>query len=181
MSNWIRSLAIGCVLATAADAWGASATYLVSLNGANEVAPTVGDPNGSASGTITLDDVTGNISYAITYANLETLADFHIHGPNGPAGTNQSVWIGFGVTTTVPGTLTRALTLPAADLPKITQVLANPANFYLNIHTTPTHAGGAVRGQLGVLVPEPSSVGLLAMAAIGFPALRRRRVRHANA
>lgn len=174
MSNWIRSLAIGCVLATAANAWGASATYLVSLNGANEVAPTVGDPDGSASGTITLDDVTGNISYAITYANLETLADFHIHGPNGPAGTNQSVWIGFGVSTTVPGTLTRALTLPAADLPKITQVLANPANFYLNIHTTPTHAGGAVRGQLGVLIPEPSTIAL-AGSAVGMFGFRRRR------
>ena len=174
MSNWIRGLTIGCVLATAANAWGASATYLVSLNGANEVAPTVGDPNGSAFGTISLDDVTGNISYAITYANLETLSDFHIHGPNGPAGVSQSVWIGFGIATTVPGTLTRALTLPAVDLPKITQVLANPANFYLNIHTTPTHAGGAVRGQLGTLVPEPSTVAL-AGSAVGMFWFRRRR------
>jgi hypothetical protein len=180
MSNWIRSLAIGCVVATAANAWGASATYLVSLNGANEVAPAIGDPDGAAAGIITLDDVTGNISYAITYANLETLSDFHIHGPNGPAGVSQPVWIGFGVATTVPGTLTRALTLPVADLPKITQVLANPANFYLNIHTTPTHGAGAVRGQLGTLVPEPSTVALFAVALIGLPALRRRRARHAN-
>lgn len=179
MSNWIRGFAVGCILATAANAWGASATYLVNLNGANEVAPTVGDPNGTATGTISLDDVTGNISYAITYANLETLADFHIHGPNGPAGTNQPVWIGFGIATDVPGTLTRTVTLAAADLPKITQVLANPTNFYLNIHTTPTHPGGAVRGQLGVPIPEPSTIGLFTMAAIGLPGLRRRSVRHA--
>lgn len=180
MSNWIRGFAVGCILATAANAWGASATYLVNLNGANEVAPTVGDPNGTATGTISLDDVTGNISYAITYANLETLADFHIHGPNGPAGTNQPVWIGFGTATTVPGTLTRTVTLAAADLPKITQVLANPTNFYLNIHTSPTHPGGAVRGQLGVLIPEPASVGLLTLAAIAFPALRRRSSHRAS-
>ena len=180
MSNWIRSFAIGCVLATTANAWGASATYLVSLNGANEVAPTVGDPDGTAAGIISLDEVTGNISYAIAYANLETLADFHIHGPNGPAGVTQPVWIGFGIATDVPGTLTRTVTLAAADLPKITQVLANPANFYLNIHTTPTHPGGAVRGQLGTLVPEPSTVALFAVALIGLPALRRRRARHAN-
>ena len=172
--NWLRCLAIVGALTPAGVSWGASATYLVTLNGANEVAPTVGDPDGSATGTISLDDVTGNISFAITYLNLETLSDFHIHGPTGPAGVNQPVWIGFGTTTTVPGTLTRTLTLPAIDLPKITQVLANPSNFYLNIHTTPTHAGGAVRGQLGVLVPEPSTIAL-AGVAIGAPWLRRRR------
>lgn len=174
MSLWIRCIAIACGLAPTAVAWGASATYLVHLNGANEVAPTVGDPDGAATGTISLDDVTGNISYAITYANLETLADFHIHGPNGPAGTNQSVWIGFGIATNVPGTLTRTVTLAAADLPKITQVLANPTNFYLNIHTSPTHPGGAVRGQLGVPIPEPSTIALVG-GAMGMLWLRPHR------
>jgi hypothetical protein len=173
MNRWTYLVAFACGLAPVTTAWGASATYIVNLNGANEVAPVVGDPDGSATGVITLDDVTGNISYAIAYSNLETLADFHIHGPNGPAGVNQPVWIGFGIATDVPGTLTRTVTLPVADLPKITQVLANPTNFYLNIHTTPTHAGGAVRGQLGVLIPEPATAALAA-AAIGMLGVRRR-------
>jgi hypothetical protein len=167
-------LIAGLAMAPTLDAWGASATFVLSMDGTQEVAPTVGDPDGLATGTITLDDVSGMVSWSIAYSNLEpTLSGFHIHGPGAPFGTSAGVFIGLGTTTTGgAGTLINSIVAPAAS---VAQVLASPANFYVNLHTTPTHAGGAVRDQLGTLIPEPTAASLGTMAVIAIVRRRRRR------
>jgi hypothetical protein len=66
----------------------------------------------------------------------------HIH--RGAAGASGPVVVPF----TAPGAdgNSSGCATAAADL--ITQILANPAGFYVNVHTT-EHQGGAIRAQLG--------------------------------
>ena len=166
----IFGLVAALVLAPAARGLAAQATFDLDFDGSQE-AGTVGDPDGDAKGTITLNDVTGNISWNITYSNIEpTLSGFHIHGPAAPPGVSTGIFIGLGTGTT--GGANTLINSIAAAPASVAQVLANPGQFYVNIHTTPTYAAGAIRDQLGTLVPEPSTLVLVSLALVG---LRRRR------
>jgi hypothetical protein len=157
-------LGVCAVLACSSSSFAAQATYFLSMDGAQEV-PGPGDPDGSGMGSITLDDVSGEISWDFTYENISAPTAMHIHGPDAPAGTAAGVYIGLGVATTGgAGTLTNSLV--HGNLAQITAILSEPENFYVNIHTgdfTP----GAVRANL----PEPASLALL---AIGGLAIARR-------
>jgi hypothetical protein len=166
------ALGFALLLATA-PAYALSTTYQVLMTGALEVLPNIGDPDGLATGTITLDDVTGGISWNISYSNLEpTLSGFHIH--TGAVGVNGAVLVSLGTATTGgPGTLISSTTTTLAN---INAILANPTGFYVNIHTTPTYPNGAVRGQLGVVVPEPTPAQLIGLGAIALAIMRRRRL-----
>lgn len=125
---------------------GASATYLLQMDGGQEV-PGPGDPDGVAVGTITADDVTGLISWDLTHRKIDPPTAMHIHGPNGSAGQSAGVHIGLGVATGGgPGTLIASLT--HGTLQDLTDILNDPTDFYVNIHNGP-FSSGAVRGQLG--------------------------------
>jgi CHRD domain-containing protein/PEP-CTERM motif-containing protein len=56
--------------------------------------------------------------------------------------------------------------------PDLAAVLANPADFYVNVHTT-EFQNGAVRGQ----IPEPATALLLGAGLLGLAASSGRRVR----
>jgi hypothetical protein len=149
-----------------------SASYLLSMTGDQEV-PGPGDPDGSAGGILSVDDATGEIVWNFTYANIADPTAMHIHGPNGPAGAAAGVFIGLGTSSSGPGTLDGSLThSPLSDL---AQILANPSEFYVNIHNA-DFPPGAVRGQLGVAVPEPSTALLLLACLPGLHLARRARV-----
>lgn len=159
-----------------AVAEGAIATYVLDMRGAKEVAPTVGDSNGLAIGTITLNDLTGAISWNINYFNLDpTLSGFHIHGPASTT-QNAGVLINLGTATTGgPGTLINSIVATPAT---VASVIADASNHYVNVHTSGTFAGGAVRDQLGLLIiPEPGSAGLAAIALAALAALAAGRPR----
>jgi phage tail sheath protein FI len=137
------------------------------LSASNEVPP-VSNSESSARGTaIVTFNVTRDASGAITDGTVTwevSLNSFpagaranlmHIHGPNGPVGVNQPVFINSGLTAATGvdvssgGTATinlQAVTGPTVTPANLQAVIDNPQNFYVNVHTT-ANPGGAVRGQ----------------------------------
>lgn len=157
----VLGLWVGAVPALATEA-----TYSVFMTGDQEV-PGPGDSDGEASGTITLNDVTGLISWSLTYSDIAAPSAMHIHGPGGSAGSPAGVFIGLGVATS-GGAGTLIDDLVWGTLGDITDILSDPTDFYLNIHNGGFPAG-AVRGQL----PEPGALAMLALG--GLMVVRRRR------
>lgn len=136
-------------------------TFRATLSSANEV-PAVSNAEAGASGVMDITfDVTRDAAGAITggVANFTgTLNGFpagtaitlaHIH--TGAAGVNGGIVVNLALSpgeitlTTGSGALVKANIALTADIAN--QIVANPAGFYFNAHTT-LNPGGAVRGQL---------------------------------
>jgi hypothetical protein len=109
--------------------------------GANEK-PAAADPNGTGMGQFLVVPAKGRLCYALAVKNvaLPALAA-HIH--KGDANTAGPVVIPF----TAPGANGQSSGCVTADTALLTDIVANPANYYSNVHTS-QYAGGAVRGQL---------------------------------
>lgn len=150
----------------AGTAAGAEQTFTLTFSGDQEF-PGPGDPDGSGAGTLTVNDVTNEISWNFTYVDIAAPTAMHIHGPGGTAGSSAGVFVGLGVATSGgAGTLIDSLTADPGDAAAI---LANPDGFYVNIHNA-DFSPGAIRAQ----VPEPGSLALLALGGVAFMARRRR-------
>jgi CHRD domain len=111
------------------------------LTGAAEV-PGPGDPNGTGTATIRLNQGQGKVCFVLTASNITlpaTLAHIHV----GRAGT-----FGDPVVTLVPPDAT-GMSGGCVSAPKATikAIRRNSANYYVNIHTSDFGAG-AIRGQL---------------------------------
>jgi CHRD domain len=124
-----------------------TATFVTSLSGAGE-APAAGDPNGGGVALITISGTT--VNYTLMVQGIPTPSAAHIHrgllGSSGPVvvplcgGTGPACVSGLSTGTT---TVTQALA---------TEILSNPAGFYVNAHTA-AFPGGAVRGVLNAGLP----------------------------
>ena len=121
-------------------------TFVAQLSPENEVS---GCGPGEASGAsgvaiIQIDEVTGEISYRVVATNLPgTISGAHIH--EGMAGESGDVVEPLALTGLNSGLVAAGT---ASDPALAAEILANPANYYVNVHTTQC-PGGAVRGQLG--------------------------------
>lgn len=136
-------------------------TFTAVLLPANEVPAIAGaEAAGSGTATITLnltrdsygDIIAATFDFTVTatgFPNGTALTDAHIHGA--PAGVNGGILVSLGLTAgaiTFPnggGTFTKngiTTTVGQANA-----IVANPANFYFNIHTA-ANPGGVARGQL---------------------------------
>jgi len=126
----------------------------ITLLPSNEVPPIADSSESGARGTatITVHKDTNAIDFAVSVNNFPAGSAFnnaHIH--NGAAGVQAGVFVPTGLTTaTFPpitnGAATFSLTVTTtAD--NVTQILANPAGFYFNLHTV-KNGGGVMRGQL---------------------------------
>lgn len=110
------------------------------LRGSNEVPATGSTVVGAA--LITIDN-NNQLTFEINAPGIVSPTASHIH--DGAAGTNAGVLIGFTPTATFSnGRLRGAISVPPTDAANIK---ANPAGFYVNVHTT-AFGGGEIRGQL---------------------------------
>lgn len=113
------------------------------LLGSNEL-PDPGDADGTGTAVVTIDTEAETVSYAITVQNIATPTAAHIH--RGAADTFGDIVVDLmpsfnnGVAT---GTVTEV------DTALIAEILANPSDFYVNVHNADFPAG-AVRGQLRI-------------------------------
>jgi hypothetical protein len=175
----LAAAALLLCLTLAPRARAASVTYNINATGAAEVTaggtPNQGDPDGSAVGTVTLDNGTGSgntgfatLQLTLTNIDLTNLTGNHIH--NAPANTTGAIVLDFGDPDTIRTNNILSGTINGLSSATIDNVFANPTNFYYNIHNS-TFPGGAVRSQL----PEPGALSLLALG--GLALLRRGRSR----
>lgn len=110
-------------------------SYSAVLTGAAEV-PGPGDTDGTGLAVITIDGTT--IRYNVWTQNIGAAIAAHIH--TGAAGVDGPPLVTLDHNTLANGTV--AVTAGVAD-----QIKANPAGFYVNVHTG-EFPNGAVRGQL---------------------------------
>lgn len=131
------------------------------LSPLNEVPP-ITDLNASGGFVVTLDitrDASGNITGGtanfvgqVMFPGAVTIIGLHIHeqvaGMNGPIVIGTNINDGANAVTLASGS---GLIAPPAveniNPMVLTRLLANPAGFYINLHTT-VHRGGAIRGQI---------------------------------
>lgn len=124
----------------------AETPYLATLAGSNE-APGPGDPDGrgAAAVSIALDAGTmadtAEVCFDLAYQGIADPTMAHIH--DGPAGSPGPVVVDFGAPTpdSFSGCVDNVANALAAD------ILANPAEYYVNVHNA-DHPAGALRGQL---------------------------------
>jgi uncharacterized protein (TIGR03437 family) len=156
----------GLLLACASGAMADTAQtipFLTQLLPANETPPITDTSTGNVivwvhvvrdnGGNITSGSVDFDVS--TKFSSAVTVTGLHIH--NAPAGTAGSIVIPTDVNATtnsiaVDATgkvrIQKQVQVPApATVATIVDMLANPQNYYVNIHTT-DHAGGAMRGQV---------------------------------
>lgn len=130
------------VLSLASLAADGGRKFTTTLTGAAEV-PGPGDPDGSGTATITLN-----------YGQSQVCWEIHVEDITLPA-TGAHIHVG---TATEAGPVVVHLTPPdatghssgctTADRALIKAIIQNPENYYVNVHTLPLYAAGAVRGQL---------------------------------
>jgi hypothetical protein len=162
------ALALICALALSVPASAATLTFVVGLTGGQEVDnngnPGVGDPDGFGVATLTIDDVALTIAWVIQVANIDSVGAAHIH--NAAVNTNGPIRVDFSGQLTGSGLMD----------PDLALVVANPDDWYVNVHTS-SFPAGAIRGQMCdplTVVPEPATLALLA-AGGSLLALRLRR------
>jgi len=119
------------------------------LSSAQEVPPCAASGFGNA--TVTFDSTRQNINVTITVSNLGSpITASHIH--RGGVGVAGTVVLAFTPTASFTnGTLTSTFPI-TSDL--ATEILQNPNNFYVNVHTSAC-GGGSARGQLSFVSGGP--------------------------
>ena len=129
--------------------------FTVPLSAQNEVPPiTNAEKDATGTAVITIHRSTNTIDFNVSLAGFTPTSAVniaHIHGPNGAAGQIASVLVS---TTLAPGNVNLVngagtFSFPAVQTTEanVTQILANPRNFYFNVHTQ-ANGNGAIRGQL---------------------------------
>ena len=157
-----RLALISCVAALALAGCGSSnknpsgpsntTVFTVTLLPSNEVPPiTNAESSGRGTAVITVHSDTNTIDFNVSltgFPNGTAIRAAHIHP--GPAGQNGNVLVSTGlsdVRTLDNGSGTLSFNGVGTSAENITNILANPQNFYFNIHSS-TNPGGVARGQL---------------------------------
>lgn len=147
--------AAALVVLPAAPALAQEATLSVSGSGAQEV-PGPGEDGSTVTGQFAFDEAAGTITYTVSVAgNAEPTAAAHLH--EAPAGTAGPVVVPLDAAAVNAGT---QATVTVDDPELVAEIVANPADYYLNVHSASFPAGFA-RAQLaqgGAAESAPTSV-----------------------
>ena len=109
------------------------------LTGAAEV-PGPGDNNAGGAVQVTLNSDKNEVCYDVTVTKIDEATAAHIH--EGAMGKEGPVKVGLD---TPKGGATKGC--KSADAAVVKDMMANPANYYVNVHSK-DFPKGAVRGQL---------------------------------
>jgi hypothetical protein len=137
----MRLIVMLAAAATAFPAIAATTVMKTDLTGAAEV-PGPGAKHGSGEAELTFDTAAGNVCYTLHAKDIMTATMAHIH--KGAAGVAGGVVVPLKAPDSQEGMSSGCAPLPADVL---ADIIANPANYYVNIHTT-AYPKGAIRGQL---------------------------------
>ena len=129
--------------------------FTVTLLPSNETPPITNGENvarGTAVITVHKDTNVIDMNVSVTgFPAGAVLNNAHIHGPNAPAGTPAGVFVGSGIAgANFPALVNGAATFtasPTASADQVAQILANPSQFYFNVHSV-LNGAGVMRGQL---------------------------------
>jgi len=163
-------------LALVAGALGAEVGFSADLANGGE-----GDEDGSGTATITIDPDTGEVCYDLTVEGIQPVTASHIH--IGAAGESGDVVVPLDVDG-FEGSSSDCVDASDADLDAI---IANPAGYYVNIHTEDFPAG-AIRGQLvadspdtAMETPTTSPLAVLGLLLVGMAGVLGVRFARRNA
>ena len=120
------------------------------MSGAEEFGGTppalgAGDPDGTGTGSITVNIGQDRVCWDFTVSNIDPPTRGHIH--KAPAGANGDIVVDFF--NAAPGTvgpLSGCTTTPLGE-ELLKDIIQNPSAYYLNLHN-PAFPAGAIRGQL---------------------------------
>ena len=161
-----RLLAVAVLVGIAPVCPAAIQNFTISATGAQETPP---NASGAAGGGIAIFDSTANtISVSLFFAGLSALATAsHIHvGAPGVPGPVIVSFVPFTPAATAGIIVGGPLAFPVANVPDLFA-----GHTYFNIHDA-VFPGGEIRGQL-LPVPEPATIGLLALGTLAFLSRRR--------
>jgi hypothetical protein len=119
-------------------------TFIGDMNGAREV-PGPGHPSASGTFVLSINEARDRLTYAIATTGLTSITNSHVHGPTGPAGTAAGVFVGLGTAADYANGSARGTVTITSE--QAAAIIANPSNFYVNVHTSELPSG-AIRGQL---------------------------------
>lgn len=141
-------LAGGALLLSAGLAFAAPQTFTASLSSGNEVGGSGSSLTGTA--TVTIDTSSGQVCAKVT-SNVAGAVAMHIH--KGASGVNGPVAVPLDVKSINGSSICATATAAVA-----TAIAADPAGYYVNIHT-PAKPAGALRGQLAAATPSGVNAG----------------------
>ncbi|GEN98932.1 CHRD domain-containing protein [Novosphingobium sediminis] len=133
----ILTLSAAALALTPVAAAAETVVLTATLSGANEVGG--GAPDGNGAFRVEINTETGDFCYTLYGEKISAPTMAHVH--TGAAGTNG------GPVITMDVTGKGSDMCIAVEPEKLKPIVANPAGYYVNIHTA-DFPGGAVRGQL---------------------------------
>jgi len=134
-----------------APALAQDATLSVTGSGAQEV-PGPGEDGATVTGDFSFDDAAGTITYTVAVSgNAEPAAAGHLH--EAPAGEAGDIVVTLDAAAINAGT---EATVTVEDPALVAEIVANPQDYYLNVHS-PSFPAGFARAQLADSAPAESA------------------------
>lgn len=140
----VLMMSSAAMVATATPAVADDARIVAILTGAAE-RPGPGDPDAIGRAYITINDAANQLCLSLQWANVDgTVSGLHIHVA--PPTLPGPIVVPFATPSGGSGVTVQCVTVANEAL--LDNIAANPQQYYINLHSTPSFGPGAIRGQL---------------------------------